>query len=435
MSVARLVPLLLAAAVATLPAAGTAAADPPSLGRQTLPANDGWAAYSGGTTGGAAATADHVYTVSTRAQLVDAFAAGGNQPKIVYVKGVVNADTDADNKPLNCDDYAAGTGYTLAGYLAAYDPATWGRTQKPSGPMESARAAAEKAQAANVELKVPANTTIVGVGATAGILGGDLYVSGVDNVIIRNLTLANAYDCFPQWDPTDGDTGNWNSEFDNITVVSGATHVWIDHNTITDKPYFDSAEPTYFDRPYQQHDGGSDITKASDLVTVEWNVYDGHDKTMLIGSTDSASYDDADHLRVTVHHNEFRDIGQRAPRLRWGHVDVYDNWYVQPADAGYDYSYSWGAGVYSHIYAQNNAFSLASAGPADVVHNWGGTVIHAAGNTVNGSPTDLLAAYDAANPGTRLADDTSWTPTLRTHLDPAAAVPGLVAHHAGAGRV
>lgn len=44
-----------------------AAADP---GHQVLPANDGWAAASGGTTGGSTATAAHVYTATTRAQLV-----------------------------------------------------------------------------------------------------------------------------------------------------------------------------------------------------------------------------------------------------------------------------------------------------------------------------------------------------------------------------
>src|SRR5262245_37552557 len=45
---------------------------PPSaetLARETLGPNDGWASFSGGTTGGAAATADHVYTVTNRQEL------------------------------------------------------------------------------------------------------------------------------------------------------------------------------------------------------------------------------------------------------------------------------------------------------------------------------------------------------------------------------
>ena len=187
------------------------------LGHQTLPANDGWA---NGTTGGAAATAAHTTTVTTRDQLATAVA--GSTPKIVYVKGAINANTAATGKTLSCNDYATG-GYTLAGYLKAYDPSTWGRTKVPSGPLEDARAASEAKQAARAQIKVGANTTIVGLGSDAELLGGNLMLTGVDNVIIRNVTFADAFDCFPQWDPTDGSTGNWNSLFDNVSL-SGATH-------------------------------------------------------------------------------------------------------------------------------------------------------------------------------------------------------------------
>ena len=72
----------------------------------------------------------------------------------------------------------------------------------------------------------------------------------VDNVIVRNITFNNAFDCFPQWDPTDGSAGNWNSEFDNFSI-RGATHVWVDHNTFTDGDYPDSLLPTYYTREYQ----------------------------------------------------------------------------------------------------------------------------------------------------------------------------------------
>jgi pectate lyase len=405
------------------------------LGRQALPANDGFAAAAGGTTGGSAATPAHVYTVTTRTQLVDALSAAGAEPKIVYVKGVINANADDSGTPLTCDDYAAGTGYTLPGYLAAYDPATWGTTSVPSGPLEEARAAAEANQASQVQLVIPSNTTIVGLGSGATILGGDLYLNDVDNVIIRNLTLKNAYDCFPQWDPTDTSVGNWNSKFDNITIINNTTHVWVDHNTFTDQPYPDSREPAYFGRPFQQHDGATDITNGSDDVTVSWNVYADHDKLMLIGSTNSNKFDDADHLHVTIHHNEFIGVGQRVSRLRWGQNDLYDNYYVEPGDGAVGYVYSWGVGVFSHIYAQDNYFSFTGGEPpAQIIFNWGGTVIHAADNLVNGRQTDILAAYNAANPGALISDDTSWTPVYRNHVDPPRAVPVLVGLLAGAGK-
>jgi pectate lyase len=391
-------------------------------GHQTLPAKDGWA---NGTTGGSAATSGHVTTVTTRDQLAAAVA--GDTPKIVYVRGTIDANTDSSGKPLSCQDYAV-NGYTLAGYLKAYDPTTWGRTKVPSGPLESARAASESRQAARVQIKVGANTTIVGVGATARLLGGNLVVKS-DNVIIRNLTFADAYDCFPQWDPTDTSVGNWNSLFDNISLA-GATHVWVDHNTFTDTPYPDSKEPTYFGRPFQQHDGQLDITDAADLVTVERNVFTQHDKTMLIGNSDGKT-SDSGHLRVTVHHNVFDGVQERAPRVRFGEVHVYDNLYR--SGAGFDYSL--GVGKQSQIYAQNNDFQFNGVTAAQALHNWGGTGIHADGSVVNGASVDLVAAFNAANPGKQLAATVDWTPTLYTDLQPASGLPQQLPDSTGAGHL
>src|SRR5207253_235697 len=120
-------------------------------------------------------------------------------------------------------------------------------------------------------------------------------------------------DCFPQWDPTDGENGNWNSQYDSVSLTGG-THVWVDHCAFDDGDHPDNAQPEYFGRPYQWHDGELDITRGSDLVTVSWNRFTDHDKTMLIGSSDTSTTD-AGKLRVTIHHNLFRTIGQRAPRV------------------------------------------------------------------------------------------------------------------------
>ncbi|MFD7631474.1 hypothetical protein ACFV7Q_36620 [Streptomyces sp. NPDC059851] len=73
-------------------------------------------------------------------------------------------------------------------------------------------------------------------GTDAGINGGSLLVQKADNVIIRNLTFADTRDCFPQWHPTDGSEGNWNSAYDAVTLPA-STHVWVDHNTFTDSPH------------------------------------------------------------------------------------------------------------------------------------------------------------------------------------------------------
>jgi hypothetical protein len=38
------------------------------------------------------------------------------------------------------------------------------------------------------------------------VLGANFMVQNVNNVIIRNIQFENAFDCFPQWDPTAGAT-------------------------------------------------------------------------------------------------------------------------------------------------------------------------------------------------------------------------------------
>lgn len=402
------------------------------LGRQTLPANDGWASANGGTTGGAAATPDHVYTVTNREQLVQALG-GDNKgadttPKIIYIKGVINGNEDDAGNPLTCDDYITG-GYSLSAYLQTYDPAVWGTTTVPSGPLETARHASEQNQASRVMLFIPPNTTIVGAEPGARVIGANFMIKSVDNVIVRNLQFENAFDCFPQWDPTDGSTGNWNSAFDNMSILTNSTHVWVDHDSFTDGNLLDSQEPQYFGREYEQHDGELDITKGADLVTASWNRFAAHDKTMLIGSTDSPTAD-LGKLNVTVHHNEFLNTMERLPRVRFGQVNVYNNYYDEAGDAAF--LYALGVGVSSQIYAQNNYYVLPSGfSAANIIGYYKGTAIHTAGDLVNGVATDLLAAYNAVNTPT-LSGDVGWTPQYHLRIDPTWLVPELVRHFAGA---
>ena len=409
------------------------------IARQALPANDGWAAAEGGTTGGAAADDAHVFVAHNRAELIaalggDALNNGKNAtPKIVFISGRTDLSTDADGKQLTCADYAD-PAYDQAAFLAAYDPAVWGRTSKPTGPLEEARVRSAKNQGDQIKINVGSNTTLIGING-ARLDHGSIVLSAVDNVIVRNLELTDAADCFPAWDPTDGTAGNWNSLYDLVSLT-GATHVWIDHNSFSDGDNPDSDQPLLLGRPYQVHDGASDIIKASDFVTVSANDYRNHDKTMLIGSTDTAGVD-VGKLRVTVHHNRFAGVLQRAPRVRYGQVDVYNNAYTATDE---DYQYSLGVGVESSIYAENNFFRLGSAvAPADVIHYWKGTKITEIGSVVQlpgarPAPFDLLAAYNAAyDPD--LLPDAGWTPVLRTRVDATALVPAIVALTAGAGRL
>jgi pectate lyase len=403
------------------------------ISRDTLAPNDGWAAAEGGTTGGAAADDAHVYTVTDRAGLVRALDNGSDTPKIIKIAGTIDANTDDSGRRLDCADYATG-GYSLKKYLAAYDPRTWGAA-KPAGPQEEARQASAARQAERVVLPVGSHTTIVGLGDDAVLKGAALQIKNADNVIVRNLELRDAYDCFPVWQPNTGGLGDWKAAYDNLWL-NNASHVWIDHVTASDKGRPDEKEPTYYARNHLRHDGLLDITNGSDLVTVSWSRFADHDKAMLIGNSDSAA-GDRGRLRVTLHHNEFASVVQRAPRVRFGQVHLYNNRYVVPEDA-HDYRYSIGVSTESRIHAENNAFTTpAHVEAADLVKSWNGTALHASGTLFNGYPVDLTAIYNAYNSGSErdLGTDVGWSPALHGRIDSAAAADRAVARGAGAGRI
>lgn len=412
------------------------------LARQTLAPGDGWGSAGPGTTGGAAATADQVHIVSTRAELVEAL--GGDNatnrsndtPKIIIVRGTVNGFEGPDGSHLTCEDLADPE-YSFDDYLATYHPDVWGRDADPSGPLENARVRSLRNQQAQTVINVGPNTTLFG---TAGGRLQDLtlMLDGADNVIVRNLTLTGAHDCFPRWRPTDGSAGNWNSNWDYVSVRR-SENVWVDHNTFVTSP---EDLPQYFGRKYDIYDGQLDITHTSSLVTVSYNVFRDHDKLMLIGSTNNPGSGDPGRLNVTLHHNRFDGAGQRGPRMRFGQIDVYNNYYQVAVTAqSYEFSYLWGVGVESQGYFENNYVDLRGSGvdAAEVIRDWGGTVITERGTWVRtgpgiGRPASLLDAYNAVN-DPPLGDDAGWAPQLRRGpVLPAVTVPYAVGALAGAGR-
>jgi pectate lyase len=183
-------------------------------------------------------------------------------------------------------------------------------------------------------LDVGSNKTIIGVGSNATISGFGLDVNGwgpdevawggdlcdpaekdlfpkVHNVIIRNLSFRNSAD-------------------DSVNVQCYSHHVWIDHNTF-----------------YPANDGSVDVKRGSDLVTVSYNRYDGTDKSMLLGHSDSDGAQDRGFLRVTYLHNWFHGSNTRHPRVRFGYAHVYAN-YIAVDD------YFIGLGVGGQTYAESN---------------------------------------------------------------------------------
>ncbi|MEU4558727.1 right-handed parallel beta-helix repeat-containing protein [Actinoplanes sp. NPDC023936] len=156
-------------------------------------------------------------------------------------------------------------------------------------------------------LRVRSNKTIIG-NAGAAIVGCGFNINGDRNVIIRNLSFRN-----------------WND--DAINVQESATNIWVDHNSFSNG-----------------NDGAVDIKRGSDFITVSWNRVFNHDKSMLLGHSDSNASQDTGHLRVTYHHNWFDASTQRHPRVRFGNpVHVYNNYYYN--NSGYGVASTEGAGV------------------------------------------------------------------------------------------
>lgn len=397
--------------------------------REVLAVTDGWAAASGGTTGGALALAGDVTTVHDRAELVAALRPhpGVQRPRIVQVAARIDLSVDEHHRPLGADDHRD-PAFDWPAYARAYDPATWGR-RAPSGPLEEARLRSAARQNARVVVTLPSNLTLVGSVPHAAIVRGSLLIDGADNLIVRHLRLSDAHDHFPAWDPNDNAGGEWNSVLDNLTLRR-ATHVWIDHCDFDDGDHVDSAAPRWLGRPLQHHDGLLDIVRQSDAITVSWNRFRQHDKTTLVGNSDKLVEDEG-RLRVSFHHNLYEDVKERAPRVRWGRVHVMNNLYVARSDGPRPYGYSIGVGRGSRIVSQDNVWETSPDIPTTrLVRLLQGDRYSDRGSLHNGQPADLLAALRQAS-AAAIDGDAGWQPTLVHQPDQASEVARKV--RAGAG--
>jgi pectate lyase len=119
--------------------------------------------------------------------------------------------------------------------------------------------------------------------------------------------------------------------------------------------------------------------------------------------------------------------------VRFGQVHVYNNYYDLRATP--NYVYSWGVGIESALFAEENFFLTDRAFTVDqIIDRFNGTTLSASGTLVVGprvrNPVDVIAAWNAVN-DPDLGFDAGWTPTLNFELLPAWTTPLLVPLFAG----
>jgi pectate lyase len=145
------------------------------------------------------------------------------------------------------------------------------------------------------QVRVQSNKTIRGVAQGAGITGAGLQLFRVSNVVIQNLVLTRA------------------ATEDAITV-NASTNVWIDHCELS-----------------MSADGLADVNHGANWVTMSWNHFHDQSFNSLVGHTAAPeNVEDPGQLSVTYHHNWFHATEYYNPKVRYGTVHVFNNFYDYP---------------------------------------------------------------------------------------------------------
>ncbi|MDO9634544.1 MAG: Ig-like domain-containing protein [Paludibacter sp.] len=194
-------------------------------------------------------------------------------------------------------------------------------------------------------IEVGSNTSIIGVGNTAMISQVQLYLKNASNVIIRNLKFTAL-----------GSTKGSDSDCISIATTSSGkcSNIWIDHCEFFNVTPIRNPSASVKDK----YDGLIDIKKTSEYITISWCYFRDHYKGILVGYTDSDTYD----RKITFVNNKFERVYSRLPSYRGGTGHIFNNYYVGSTDA----SGIFGDGVNTRegacLLVENNYFLNMSKG-------------------------------------------------------------------------
>ena len=302
-------------------------------------------------------------TVSTKAELLSAARKGG----VIYVNGMIDlsermlpSEAGGSNATLDSfvkkhSKFASYKEYKDA-YVASCTLATEDSSKGPQSSLYTTMHDMNIAYRNVITLTLKSNTVLIGLTNESGFFGGSVSINGVSNVILRNLVIRDAYDPFPHHEANDG----YNAQHDAISIQN-SKNVWIDHCTLADtKTVSHVLTAGKNDEKWQTYDGLCDITNGNDNVTVSYCKFMNHDKTMLIGSSDSESIK-SENRHITLHHNYFYNCGQRLPMVRLTTVHTYNNFFEVDKTAPYKSNYALGVRYNALIQSENNYIAPATS--------------------------------------------------------------------------
>jgi pectate lyase len=151
---------------------------------------------------------------------------------------------------------------------------------------------------------------------------------------------------------------------DAITIEGNGTNgdvenVWIDHNDL-----FSSTKDDCEGAGDTEFDGLIDIKKGARFITLSYNFLHDHQKTGLIGFSDS---DDTERY-VTFHHNRYENVVSRTPLQRFGFIHIFNNYYGQITGSGINVRMGGVALIESNFF--ENAANPVTSRFSDVVGFW-----------------------------------------------------------------
>ncbi|MEN0641871.1 pectate lyase [Alkalicoccobacillus gibsonii] len=158
--------------------------------------------------------------------------------------------------------------------------------------------------ASKIDIKDINDVSILGVGTRGEFNGIGIKVWRANNIIIRNLKIHHV------------NTG----DKDAISIEGPSKNIWVDHNELYNS----------LDVHKDYYDGLFDVKRDADYITFSWNYVHDSWKSMLMGSSDTDSYN----RKITFHNNYFENLNSRVPSVRFGEAHIFSNYYSNIIETG-----------------------------------------------------------------------------------------------------